>query len=307
MRTKTTLKIALADYGNSPHLPALWSEAKTLASAEDNILFFQFTGGQDTLPFFYMESLLALFAKEQPDILLFPHTDYGCELASRLAYSRQIPTLTNVRQIETGNGQIRLHKHICNMNMTGVFSFQETPLCLTIAERESHSETLSRPAFAKILPVSLPESVSEEYQAAASEALAEENPLPHAKLILACGRGLNKKEEISQLQKTARMLGGEIGCSRPVFMDGLLGPQHLIGMSGHLCAPQICLTMGISGAAAFLTGIQESQKIIAVNSDETAPIFSDCDIGIVGDASLILQELQKELEDCEHDGMERNI
>ncbi|MCI8484755.1 MAG: electron transfer flavoprotein subunit alpha/FixB family protein [Lachnospiraceae bacterium] len=304
MQTQRTLKIALVDYENSPHISALYFEAQKLSSAEASILFFQLTGDEDTLPFFYMESLLTLFEEELPDFLLFPHTDYGCELASRLAYEKQISSLTDIRQMEQLKDETMLYKHICNMNLTGVFSTENTPCCLTIADREGDLEDRSKSDFAKILPICFGESDEAAYRPAASEPFVEENHLPHAKLILACGRGLNKKEEILRLQETAHILGGEVGCSRPVFMDGRLGAQHLIGMSGHLCAPWLCLTIGVSGAAAFLIGIQESKKIIAVNSDETAPIFSNCDIGIVGDGSLILQELQQQLEDIEHDRME---
>ena len=107
----------------------------------------------------------------------------------------------------------------------------------------------------------------------------------------------NKKEEIADLKKAAQFFGGQVGCSRPVFMDGLLGAESLIGMSGHLCSPSCCLTIGVSGAAAFLAGIQKSRKIIAVNTDEKAPIFSCCDIGIIGDGREILDELLKRLED----------
>lgn len=304
MQTQTTVKIALVDYENSPYIPVLWSEAQKLATAETSILFFQLTGTEDTLPFFYLKSLLALFEQELPDLLLFPHTDYGCELASRLSYEKQLSSLTDVRQIEKREEETKLHKHICNMNLTGVFSIENTPLCLTIADREPASAPQTKPFFFKICPIRSAESSAETYQLVSSETFVEENHLPNARLILACGRGLNKKEEISRLQKTACMLGGEVGCSRPVFMDGRLGAQHLIGMSGHLCAPRLCLAIGVSGAAAFLIGIQESKKIIAVNSDETAPIFSNCDIGIVGEGSMILQELQQQLEDMKHDRME---
>ena len=109
--------------------------------------------------------------------------------------------------------------------------------------------------------------------------------------------GVVKKEEIADLKKAAQFFGGQVGCSRPVFMDGLLGAESLIGMSGHLCSPSCCLTIGVSGAAAFLAGIQKSRKIIAVNTDEKAPIFSCCDIGIIGDGREILDELLKRLED----------
>lgn len=292
------MKTALVDYKDSPLLPLLLKEAGKVSPA-DQISYFELSGEPGQLPYSYLDSLSRLFESEGPGLMLFPHTDYGCELASRLSYLHQLPSLTNVTQIENRDGELFLYKDLYNMNLRGRFRISSRPSCITLSPSGKGTEEY-RDGM-RVFPV---KACTETIKLIGDEPIPQKEPLSDANLIFACGRGLNKKEEIAALKKAARFFGGQIGCSRTVFMDGLLGSECLIGMSGHLCSPDLCLTLGISGAAAFLTGIQNSRKIIAVNTDEKAPVFSCCDIGIIGDGHRILENLLKRLEDEDNDEME---
>lgn len=290
------MKTALVDYRNSSQLPLLLSEAEKI-SEPSQIVYFELSGEPGQLPFSYLDSLSNLFESERPDLVLFPHTDDGCELASRLSCLHRIDSLTNVTQVETCNGQLILHKDIYNMNLAGTFPAARLPLCATLSPAGKSAEEYRPELLRPSLPVLPSNTCDGQIHLIAKEPVIQEERLSDSDLIFACGRGLNKKEEIADLKKAAQFFGGQVGCSRPVFMDGLLGAESLIGMSGHLCSPSCCLTIGVSGATAFLAGIQKSRKIIAVNTDEKAPIFSCCDIGIIGDGREILDELLKRLED----------
>ena len=103
------MKTALVDYRNSSQLPLLLSEAEKI-SEPSQIVYFELSGEPGQLPFSYLDSLSNLFESERPDLVLFPHTDDGCELASRLSCLHRIDSLTNVTQVETCNGQLILHK-----------------------------------------------------------------------------------------------------------------------------------------------------------------------------------------------------
>ena len=99
------MKTALVDYRNSSQLPLLLSEAEKI-SEPSQIVYFELSGEPGQLPFSYLDSLSNLFESERPDLVLFPHTDDGCELASRLSCLHRIDSLTNVTQVETCNGQL---------------------------------------------------------------------------------------------------------------------------------------------------------------------------------------------------------
>lgn len=279
------MKITVVDYKNSPELPFLIHLSKTFSS---DICFFELPS-EEFLPYTYFSSLCQLYEQESPSILLFPHTNYGCELASRLSAEYAMPSLTNIIKTEWNEHHVTLYKNIYNMNLTGKFILDTFPFCITCTSPIDEVYFDSIESFPQFKLTSSSDftgiSVIEE------EFLPDKAELSNASLVLASGRGIGGKENIAKLKKATSLLDCQLGCSRPVVMDGLLGTQHLIGMSGHLIAPSLCITMGVSGAAAFLTGIYKSKKIIAINKDEKALIFSACDIGIIGDCIPILDEL----------------
>ncbi|MEM0156152.1 MAG: electron transfer flavoprotein subunit alpha/FixB family protein [Thermoplasmataceae archaeon] len=117
-----------------------------------------------------------------------------------------------------------------------------------------------------------------------------------AKIIVSVGRGLGKKDGLKQLEPLTKALGAEFAGSRPVCSDlQWLGEERWVGISGKKVSPKVYLAMGISGQIQHIAGIRGSKYIIAVNKDKSAPIFEECDYGIVGDlyqvASKILASL----------------
>lgn len=117
--------------------------------------------------------------------------------------------------------------------------------------------------------------------------------LSDAKIVVAAGRGIRNKENASFLEETAKALGGELGASRPVAMNAWTPMSRLIGVSGEMIAPEVCITAGVSGAAAFYAGIEKSKFIVAINTDEQAPIMKKADVAIVDDFMPVIQSLRE--------------
>jgi electron transfer flavoprotein alpha subunit len=116
--------------------------------------------------------------------------------------------------------------------------------------------------------------------------------LAQAKIVVGAGRGVKKKEDLQMVEDLAQSLGGAVGCSRPLAADlKWLGEEHWIGLSGNVIRPRLYLACGISGQIQHLTGCRSSKTIVAINSDENAPIFENADYGIVGDIYEVLPKL----------------
>ena len=111
-----------------------------------------------------------------------------------------------------------------------------------------------------------------------------------ADIIVSCGRGIKKKEDIALVKDLADTLKGEaIGCSRPLSADlNWLSENHWVGLSGHKVKPRVYIAVGISGQIQHLAGMREAAVIIAINKDPEAPIFKATDYGIVGDLYQVL-------------------
>ena len=117
--------------------------------------------------------------------------------------------------------------------------------------------------------------------------------------VLVCGgRGISGNFEI--LIELAKLLGGDVGATRPPVDEGYIERERQVGQTGVMCRPKIAINCGISGAFHFVVGIQDAELVISINSDPEAPIFDFSDYCIVGDVENIIpaliHSLKEELE-----------
>ncbi|MGV3024954.1 electron transfer flavoprotein subunit alpha/FixB family protein [Clostridium thermobutyricum] len=112
-----------------------------------------------------------------------------------------------------------------------------------------------------------------------------------AKVLVAGGRGMGSQENFDKLKELAEVLGGTVAASRGAIDKGWIERDYQVGQTGKTVRPSIYIACGISGAIQHTAGMQDSDMIIAINKDESAPIMKIADYAIVGDVNKVLPEL----------------
>lgn len=115
--------------------------------------------------------------------------------------------------------------------------------------------------------------------------------LTEAKLIVSGGRGIGGAQGFELIRDVADALGAEVGSSRACVDAGWIEKDRQVGQTGKTVRPELYLACGISGAIQHVAGMENSEVVISINKNDTAPIFEVSDLGIVGDVKVILPKL----------------
>lgn len=250
-----------------------------------------------TLP--YGRILSELVEKHRPGVVLFGATIIGRDLAPRVAsYNKcgltadctdlQIADVKYLRN-EYKNLLLQIRPAFGGNIIATIITPDVDIQMATVREGVMRLEPLDFPVKGKITNIS--------YQPTEFESIVriieqhrEENKvnLKGASIIVAGGYGLGNKANFKLIQELADTIGGEVAGSRAAVDAGFVAPDRQVGQTGVTVRPKLYIAVGISGAIQHRAGMQESNKIIAINSDSEAPIFGIAHYGIVGDAAQII-------------------
>jgi electron transfer flavoprotein alpha subunit len=228
------------------------------------------------------------------DLYLFPSDFAGKELCVRFAYRISGSSLAAVSKFEIDEEKLICYKAVYSNHMMGKFNLHKKPYCISIAKGSVDDKPIQEKQHHIISETNktmmIEDNFIKRYEFTEE---ASECGLVQAKIILVAGRGAKKKENVERLEKISKELGAELGVSRPVAMSAWTSMNHLVGVSGVMAKPKLCITAGVSGAAALIAGIEKSEYIVAINTDERAPIIKASDVAIIDDYETVLEELLK--------------
>lgn len=118
-----------------------------------------------------------------------------------------------------------------------------------------------------------------------------------AEVLVVVGRGIGSKKNLPLMERLASLLGGKLGCTRPLVEAGWLESWHQVGQTGVSVAPRLLVSVGVSGAIQHLAGTSGAETVVAINEDAAAPIFGAATYRVEGDCIKIVRALVERLEE----------
>lgn len=277
----------------------LGQDAQNLADdlAADQVLYVDHPVLAEFTSDAYQKALAGLIRDDAPRAVLLGHTSAGMDVASGLSAQLELPLISQCHGLQADNGVLKFTCQICGGKLMAEGDLPDTTTLLTLTpggfKAEAGQNAQAPPLSAVDAPVLDDVRVTlKQY----IEPEAGDVDISKESILIAVGRGLQNQDDLELAEELADVLGGTICASRPVVDQGWLPTTRLVGKSGKRVKPKLYLALGISGAPEHAEAIADSETIIAINTDPTAPIFDIAQYGAEVDMLDLLEVLTEQVE-----------
>lgn len=262
----------------------------------------------------YAHALAEVIKKYKPEIMLIGATAIGRDLGPRVSARIHTGLTADCTQLDIGDfpinpvpGKEQKHNQLL---MTRPAFGGNTIATIACPDFRPQMATVRPGVMQKAPRVAGAQAVIEEFNPGFTpdnkyveilkivKAVSDIEDIMDAKILVSGGRGVGSPENFKLLEDLADAIGGTVSCSRAVVDAGWKPKALQVGQTGKTVRPHVYFAIGISGAIQHLAGMEESDIIIAINKDETAPIFDVADYGVVGDLNKIVPVLTEKIKEA---------
>lgn len=254
----------------------------------------------------YAKVIIDLILEHKPNILLFGATFKGRELAPRVASAKLAGLTADCTDLQIDDFEDKVNKKKYKNKLmqirpafggniiATIVNTWDDPQMVTVREgvmKMNEPDTSRKGKLVKVTPA----ITKDETILKVIERIREEKDvnLKGAQVIVAGGYGVGSKEDFKLIYELAEALGGEVGASRAAVDAGWIDHANQVGQTGVTVRPKLYIAAGISGSIQHRAGMDDSKKIISINTDPDAPIFAVSHYGIVGDLKDVIPKMIK--------------
>jgi len=270
--------------------------ARSLGIA-DSVVYVDHALLAEVVPQTCAEALVQVLTGARPRALLVPLTNISLGIGTLVGARMGAPTINFCKDIRTAEGKLEALCVLYGGKIEATVEATGQPAILGVwpGARPADKGRMERD-----VPVTDAVVVLEDTQSIRLcryiEPEAGDVDLTKEEVLVAVGRGIQDRANVSLAEDLAKALGGTVCGSRPVIDQGWLPLSRQVGKSGLTVKPKLYVALGISGAPEHIEGMKDAALIVAVNSDPRAPIFNVAHYGIVGDALETLPALTAAIE-----------
>lgn len=254
----------------------------------------------------YTKVIVALVKAQRPNILMFGATPLGRSLAPRIASQLLAGLTADCTDLQIDDFEDKANKRVLKQKLmqirpafggniiATIVNSWEDPQMVTVREGVMRLDEPTPGRTGEVTEVAV-ELSDEDTIVSIIERFKVESSvnLKAAQIILAGGYGVGSKENFDLILEFAETIGAGVGASRAAVDAGWIDHDHQVGQTGVTVRPRLYIACGISGSVQHRAGMSDSAKIVAINSDPDAPIFSIADYGVVGDLHDVIPKFIK--------------
>ena len=243
---------------------------------------------------YYAQAVTQVVKANDPNVVLFGATSIGRDLAPRLSarlHTGLTADCTKLEMDEAGNLFMTRPAFGGNLFAT-IICPEHRPQMSTVRPGVMKKPEFDGARKGDIIQETINWDDSKAVVKVVEEVKETKNveKIEDAKILVSCGRGV---KDVAPAFDVAKKVKGTVSSSRSLVDSGIIEHARQVGQTGKTVRPQAYLAFGISGAIQHLAGMEESEYIVAVNTDVNAPIFKVANLGIVADANAVLKQLDK--------------
>ncbi len=245
----------------------------------------------------YQRTLSHLMKQRKPALTLIGHTSFGVELAPSLATELNIPLATDCIDVDFKGEELAVIRQVYGGKVNVRARLRKSESYIVTVRPATFEAQGAQALGGNIVKIESPLSEDIEYKKFIEyvEPAAGAVDITAADVLVAVGRGIKDAENMSMVKELAEQLGGAVACSRPIVDKEWLPTDRQVGTSGKTVKPKLYIAIGISGAFQHVTGMKNSDLIIAINKDPKAPIFRVADYGVVDDLFKVVPVLKEQI------------
>lgn len=248
----------------------------------------------------YAHWLCDLVRERRPEVVLIGATAFGRELAPGVAVRLQTGLTADctVLEMDQETGLLHQTRPAFGGNlMATIMCPAHRPQMATVRPGVFSAPAPDAARTGAVTDVSLDTALASPVQVVEHVPSGNTESIAEAKRLLVLGRGIGSKKNLPLMRELARALDAQIGCTRPLVEAGWLEYRHQVGQTGVSVAPELLISLGVSGAIQHLAGIGGADTVIAVNEDPHAPVFGAAQYAVVGDCVEFAQKLLAQLQE----------
>ena len=277
----------------------LGHDVESLASdlAADRVWYMEHAAFADFSSDAYQRALEDLLKEQKPRAILCGDTTMGGDFAAWLSTRLTLPLVSACRTVRVDDGAIKFVSQICGGKLMAEGNLLgPTALVMMVpgGYKPEQGRATQPPELVRIdaPPLDNLRVAVKEY----IEPAVGDVDIAREQILISIGRGIQNQDNVALAEELARALGGVVCASRPVIDQGWLPPTRLVGKSGKAVKPKLYLALGISGAPEHVEAIGDSEMIVAINTDATAPIFDIAKFGSSVDMLDLLPVLTEKVQ-----------